>query len=278
MSLRSHVVRSVQWFLPRSVWSGLRKRRVNYAIKKYPRKIVRHHYGTETFNVEIADPLAEGWYDRDWPELPEIVELRRHKLTNGAKVFDLGAHQCVVAMMLARAVGPEGAVLALEANAHNSETGKRNLSLNSISNCEVVHGAVAAKSGQLTFTCGLNGRLDDGTGEYGKTEVTAYSIDELSTIHGKPDILFIDVEGMECMALAGGSLTLRSLPDCFVEVHVGTGLEACGGSVEEIVSLFPSESFDLLFRYEPDPHFVPLDRNLRPDSRFFLVAISRKDN
>jgi hypothetical protein len=103
--MRTHSIKRMSW---------LRKARVEYALWRYPAKKVRHRYGSEEFEIEIKDPLAEGWYDHDWDELPEIAVLRRHALRPGARVFDIGAHQCVVAMLLAREVGPLGTVLAVE--------------------------------------------------------------------------------------------------------------------------------------------------------------------
>ena len=61
--------------------------------------------------------MGAGWYDHDWPELPEIALLKQHGLRPGARVFDIGAHQGVVALMLSKTVGPEGFVLAVEASA-----------------------------------------------------------------------------------------------------------------------------------------------------------------
>ena len=74
-----------------------------------------HNYGAGTLKVLLVDPLSEGWYDVDWAELPEIAALRNSLLRPGARVFDLGAHQGVVAMMLAREVGERGLIVAVEA-------------------------------------------------------------------------------------------------------------------------------------------------------------------
>lgn len=41
----------------------------------------------------------------------------RRGLSKGGRIFDLGAHQGVVALMLSRYVGEQGSVLAVEADA-----------------------------------------------------------------------------------------------------------------------------------------------------------------
>jgi len=246
--------------------------RMRHMLASYNRKRVRHNYGGFDLEVELIDPMGAGWYDHDWPELPEIALLKQSGLRPGARVFDIGAHQCVVAMMLARTVGPKGFVLAVEASPENCDAGEQNRKLNEIDNCRILHAAGAAKSGSLIFNRGTNGQVDDGTGEWGQIEVEAYSVDDLANRFGAPDVLFIDVEGFECELLRGAQKTLANRPDCFVEVHVKAGLEKFGGSVAQVLSLFPAGY--KFFAAAPENPFAPLqlDSALLLD-RFFLVAI-----
>lgn len=254
----------------------MRAARVERAIKRYKPKRVTHKYGTERLELEIADPLAEDWYDRDWQAVPDVDCLRLAVSRDDSVIFDLGAHQCVVAMLLARVVCPKGRVIAVEANSHNVLAGRRNLTLNDVGNCEVVEGAVAERSGRIVFSCGLNGMIDDGTGEWGERSVRAYTVDELTAIHGLPDVLFLDVEGYECQVLNGAMSTLRSRPTCLVEVHVGAGLEDFGGSVRHLLSFFSARDYDLFVRSEVDDGFRKLNSAAdAPKRRFFLMASSR---
>ena len=50
------------------------------------------------------------------------------------------------------------------------------------------------------------------------------------------DVVLVDVEGFECRVLAGAAATLAGEADWAVEVHVGCGLEAAGGSVERVLA------------------------------------------
>src|SRR5579863_613208 len=259
--------------LPKPLWTRLRMWRMGHILASYQRKRVRHNYGGYDLEVELIDPMGAGWYDRDWPELPEIALLKQTGLRPGARVFDIGAHQCVVAMMLARTVGPDGFVLAVEASHENWQAGEQNRKLNGIDNCKILHAAGAAQSGTLVFNRGTNGQVDDGTGEWGQIEVQAYSVDDLAARFGAPDVLFIDVEGFECELLRGAEKTLANRPDCFVEVHVKAGLEKFGGSVEQVLSFFPA-GYEF-FASRPDQTFLPLqaESDIVLD-RFFLVAIA----
>lgn len=224
--------------LPRPVYRRYRAARVTRIVSRYTPRVVEHLYGGSKLRVSLEDPLAEGWYDHDWPELDEIALLRRHRLREGAVVFDLGAHQAVVALMLARIVGPTGRVIAVEAEPHNVAVAKRNAALNEARNLSIVWAAVSDRPGELLFTVELNGRVDPGN-PWGKIRVPAVRIDDLLRAYGQPDVLWLDVEGHEAHALRGAAETIQRCCDVYVEVHAGCGLEISGGTVAEIIELLP---------------------------------------
>ena len=267
--------RTALGLLPHGLEGRLRARHAQRQIESFAPRIAEHDYGQWRLKVYLDDVLAADWYDKDWPELPEIATLRQTRLRAGAKVFDLGAHQGVVAMMLAREVGPSGCVLALEPNPHNFAVAVKNRDLNAMSQLEILQTAVSSQSGTVTFNQELNGQLDDGTGAGGRLEVASVSVDGLADRFGMPDVVFIDVEGAECLALAGASRTLAAGADFFIEVHIGWGLEKLGGSLEKILSYFPEQRFTILARTKAQDHFYPLMENT-PREHFFLIAQARE--
>ncbi len=262
--------------LPRSLWTQLRVLRIQSGIKSYERKTVSHMFGNDQLQVLLADPQGAGWYDHDWKVLPELELLKQGKLQRGARVFDMGAHQCVVALLLAKIVGEDGFVLAVEPNAHNVAVGKENSRLNRAEKqMHILQAAVAESSGMVTVSKSLNCQVDDNSHEWGSMLVPSFSIDDLGREYGTPDVLFLDVEGYECRALSGAVETLKSGPDCFVEVHVGAGLEKFG-SVAALMSFFPSSNYSLFVRTEGQDDFVELPACADlPKERFFLVALHR---
>jgi FkbM family methyltransferase len=263
--------------IPAKVWTVLRLARLQYDLKRFRARQVRHEYGGYPLDIRIEDPLAEGWYDHDWLDVPEIALLRQHQLRPGARVFDLGAHQCVVALMLARVVGPGGHVVALEASRHNAVVGQKNRNLNDAAQLTMVHAAASDRDGELVLNRGLNARVDDGSAAWGRTKVQARSVDSLSDEHGLPQVLFVDVEGFEVPVLRGAIRTLEALPDCFVEVHVEF-LPSFGYSVPDVLSFFPENRYELFTASENEHAFRPLgDRPHLTSERFFLVAIARHD-
>jgi FkbM family methyltransferase len=215
--------------------------------------------------VHVADSMAAQWYDRDWPVPREIAVLSERKLRPGALVLDAGAHQGLVAMLLARQVSPGGKVIAVEACPKNVEIAQKNCNLNSISNIEVLHSAVGDSSGTIRFTPAINGQVA-GDREWAAVEVPAVTVDTLAERYGVPDVLFVDVEGYETHVLRGSTRSLETGPDCFVEVHVGCGLEKFGGTVEMLMSCFP-EGYEFLF-LDPESGMQTADL----DRRFYLIA------
>lgn len=266
----------VKSVVPPRLWTKLRLLRIRSSVARFRPRVVRHVYGGFPLEIELADPLGQGWYDVDWPEQAEIALLAKHRLRGGATVFDLGAHQGVVALMLARIVGAGGRVVAVEANLHNAGVALRNRDRNTAPQLQVIHAAVAESPGTLLFNAGLNGQVDPGDGAWGQVEVQAITIDDLAREHGPPDVLFLDVEGFECQALRGARETLARRPDCYVEVHVGLGLETFGGSVAEVLSSFPEGEYERWIASDAEPGFVPFrDNSPLLTARFFLVALAR---
>jgi FkbM family methyltransferase len=264
------------------VYRLYRRQKIRHLVRVFPCHIVTHHYAGYELSLSLEDPLAEGWYDRDWPGLPELDLLSTSLLTPGARVFDLGAHQCVIAMVLARIVGDQGSVVAVEAERHNHAVAGRNVALNAITNIEVLHAAATATEEPVRFAEGLNGRVVDGDSAV-SSRVPGVTVDGLARRYGKPDVVFIDVEGHELEVLHGAARCLAAAEtDFFVEVHIGHGLEKRGASVADILESFPDRRFrrfvspasDQLDHYK----FVPLDVTRPPRDRAFLVALANGRN
>src|SRR5271170_2391479 len=258
--------------MPHSMYRRYRQRKIASLVANYTPHSVTHTYAGHSLHIMLADPLAEGWYDRDWPQMGVTAFLRdRHVLVPGARVFDFGAHQAVVALILAREVGERGHVLAIEAEPHNARIGGENKALNSAENLTVMHAAGAATEGTISFAEGLNGRIDE-RGSTGNIDVPAVTIDGLVDQHGTPDLVFIDVEGYEGQVLRGAGRTLANTSTSFlVEVH--ESLAAYGGNPQQIADCFLG--FDRYVAVGEGESFIALKGSL-PEGRFFLVAISSR--
>lgn len=234
-------------------------------LQMFPEHMVTHTFLDTSLQVVIADPTAKLWYEQALPQASELHFLRDYSLKPGKRVFDIGAHQAVIASMLAHIVGPQGSVVALEPDPFSYQMALKNKFVNNLNQLHLVHAAGADSSRMIEFSLGLStsGNVASQEDAFPKIPVQALSVDDLTELHGPPDILYIDVEGFEQHVLQGASKTLSSYqPDCVVEVHIGVGLEKLGGSLEGVLAYFPRDSYHILIKH-PDPsrrnELVPLD-------------------
>jgi FkbM family methyltransferase len=258
--------------VPSPLYRLYRRHQVRGLIESFRPRTVEHRYGKKSLRVRLEDPLAEAWYDQDWDEPPEVAFLRSHGLSAGGTVFDLGAHQGVVALLLADVVGTSGSVVAVEATSHNARVATINRDLNGATQVTIRHAAVAAEPGKVFVGEELNARAS--RGRIGQTETEAITIDHLTVNHGPPDAILVDVEGFEVEALRGAAATLEARPALAIEVHTGVGLEEAGGSVDELLGLLNGYELWALTPAEDErtQSFQPL-RSI-PDTRFFLGAVA----
>jgi FkbM family methyltransferase len=149
------------------------------------------------------------------------VELFRHILRPGMLALDIGANIGAFTVPMARAVGPEGRVLAFEPQRALHQMLCANLSLNALWNVRAVDMGVAqqrsvAVAPFIDFSevnnFGGAALRSDGPGE--PVQLAAIDDLELTVCH----LLKVDVEGMERAALAGAAGTIaRCRPILYVE-------------------------------------------------------------
>jgi FkbM family methyltransferase len=261
--------------LPAPIARAIHHWRVMRSVARFEPRLVQHRYGDIELRVQLSDPLSAGWYDHDWQSLPEIRFLRaKGALQPADLVFDVGAHQGVVALMLAAEV-PQGRVIAIEAEPHNARVAEINRRLNHAENVEVQHAAIAAGDGIVRFAEGLNGHVADGA-LLGTVEVPAVTVDTLARQHGVPDLVSLDVEGYEGKALDGATDVLGNGRTVWcVEVHVGS-LVDCAAA--DIAARFSDHRCYVTGGPPPHPDadtFRPLEEVGVPSERFFLAALPR---
>jgi len=253
--------------LPAPVLGKLRFVRDQLAIHTFRPKIVEHSYGGIHLRVGLADRMSAQWYDRDTAELPEITFLKGRRLRSGSLVFELGAHQGVVALQFASIVGPTGRVVAVEGGQRNFDLAMDNKRLNQAENLSMLHAVVTSQSGvPVSFSSEINGCVSSA----GKPVISC-SIDSLTSEHGTPDVVMVDLEGYECKALEGATRTLKAGADWCVEVHAGCGLESFGGSAEQVVQVFKDYGYDLHCYAEERDEVHAM--STIPQGRFFLIAV-----
>jgi FkbM family methyltransferase len=264
----------IRRIVPKSLWQKFRELRIARDVRRYRRREVEHVYCGHSLKVLIADGISESWYDKDWEKLDELQLLASGNLRQGALVFDLGAHQGVVAMIMAKMVQETGRIIAVEGTQHNCDVASENLRMNHIRNVTVHHAVVSDRDGETRFCGGLNGFVSrEGLGK----PFESVTIDSLIETYGVPDVIFMDIEGFEATALKGASKALALPIDWFIEIHAGCGLEEYGSNVQEVLRCFPALQYEhIAWDLDSGQKPTTLSKSVSElTNRFAFVAIHR---
>ncbi len=161
---------------------------------------------------------------------PAIQNVLKTHLQPGMTFWDAGANVGFFSVLAARLVGPEGHVVCFEPLPSNADQIAYNARLNGFDHLIVRREALGRADGQTAFlvtpdpTMGMLAnsgfrKPDQATVE--EIPITVRSLDRLAN-EGlpRPDVIKLDVEGVEGEVLAGGSRLLRDLrPILLIELH-----------------------------------------------------------
>jgi FkbM family methyltransferase len=161
----------------------------------------------------------------------ELQEVLRQKVAPGMVVYDLGANIGYLSFLLSKLVDETGLVYAFEALPENIARIEENLSLNpEMKNIKIIPKAVIDKCKEIGFLIGPSGSTGKTIGSGGRQNVnyqSEISIDGISIDHfvynekkPKPDLVKIDIEGGEVLALAGLERVFKQYkPVVLLELH-----------------------------------------------------------
>lgn len=157
-----------------------------------------------------------------WLGSYESGKLRRiaRELNPGSIFYDIGANVGIYSLLASRIVN-HGRTYAFEPAPKNIWYLQRHLELNHIQNVEVLELALSDRTGTAFFDVGEN-RFMGHLAEEGSLCVHAVALDALLS-EGKicpPNVIKMDIEGAELMALRGASRTFeRFRPVLFLATH-----------------------------------------------------------
>jgi FkbM family methyltransferase len=159
---------------------------------------------------------------------PQVQKAALEHLRPGMTFYDVGANIGFFSLMAARLVGPQGRVVAFEADPEIAARLRDNLARNHFTHANVEQKAVWSEAASVSFErVDPNTSPDRGLGHVtpngsnpGTITVESVSLDEYIASHPPPDFLKCDVEGAEVAVFQGaGKLLSGKRPIILVEMH-----------------------------------------------------------
>lgn len=150
-------------------------------------------------------------------------------------VYDLGVGNGIHTLFFARAVGPQGRVIAIEPNAETLAEARESVELNGFANVELVETALGNASSTTVTT------LDDAIAQRNLPA---------------PNFIRIDVAGAEGDVLEGMAATIEAhKPELFIEMH-GDTEDARLANAKRIVEFLHERGYKI-YHIEWDRYAVP---------------------
>lgn len=158
-----------------------------------------------------------------WLGSYEIAKQRLFSVTvaSGSVVYDIGGHVGFYTLLASVRVGTKGRVFVFEPLPRNLHYLHQHLSINRIENATVIEAAVSNKIGAMRFAEGSSS-TEGSLNSNGHLNVKVVSLDDLHS-RGElplPDVMKIDIEGGEYLALRGAErMITESHPAIFLATH-----------------------------------------------------------
>jgi FkbM family methyltransferase len=175
---------------------------------------------------------------------PEFVSALCKHVSRGDTCIDVGGNLGYYCMLMATLVGTQGRVFTFEPVSENLAVLKENISLNNLTNVELVNSALGARAGTMSLIRSEAGSVSATpsvrgyavAGPQSTVDVQVTTLDAfLEHKNLRPSVIKIDVEGAELEVLRGAVNTLRTArPAVLVEVHGWD--DASSGEVKEFFS------------------------------------------
>jgi FkbM family methyltransferase len=170
---------------------------------------------------------------------PELQAAIQDLTKPGQIIYDLGANIGFISLLFASRTGSNGRIYSFEALPENVTRLQDNIELNGFQDrVTIIHSAVQDHSGQANFLIGPShgtGKVDGSVGRstldyQAQIEIQGLSIDDFVYHYASrvPDIIKIDIEGGEVLALSGMQRLLKEHnPILFLELHGPDAAQTC---------------------------------------------------
>lgn len=199
----------------------------------------------------------------------------------GATVIEVGANIGYYTLGMARRVGRQGRVLALEANPHMANFVRKSMGFNGLlDRVEIIEKAASDTQGEVSFMVsrqfGGSGHIlvpESGIGaDQTIISVKTVRLDDIGV--QAADIIRMDAEGSEPLILRGAERLLAN-PDIIVCMEWSPIQMRSRASVPELVAWLEAMNF-LFWRIEPDARLRPIPAREMASLNHCDVVMSRQ--
>jgi FkbM family methyltransferase len=156
-------------------------------------------------------------------ETPLSAALTR-ELRPGQTFYDVGANVGYFSLLAAKMIGPTGKVIAIEPHPETIRQLRAQFEINGLANAQIVAAAVSDRVGTTTlidgYACMVKmSAFDSSQGEQMTIPAATTTLDEVAERFGFPEVVKMDIEGAEILALRGAATVLNRKPTLLVEIH-----------------------------------------------------------
>ena len=226
------------------------KKQQAFPLRNFPVHISRFKYFSNAYDRYLALIL---WKIGLWEQFQH--DLIKRYCQPSMCVIDIGANIGFHTLQMAQSVGEQGKVYAFEPDPSNFATLKRNLDENHIKNVTTVNAAISSKTGkvklfQSEFHHGDHRIYKHGKDDQRSINIQAYALDDYIDPNQVVDLIKIDIQGAEGLALSGMAKLIDRCPKLLIIMEFWPmGLIQTGFSAEDLLSGMVNRGFSI---YEID--------------------------
>jgi len=212
--------------------------------------------------LPASDQLMRIGLARDGVWEPREGAVLRELVSPGMAALDVGAHCGYFTLMLAHLVGEKGEVVAIEPEPDNHALLVANLHAAGIANVRPIEAAAWRSSGEA-IPLSLS---ETNTGDHrsycwgsGRTfvEVESLALDELEPPLERLDVVKLDTQGTEHVAIEGMRETLTRFSPLLLLEFWPTGIRDFGDRPGDVIELYRELGYEIAVIDEPEiPHDV----------------------
>lgn len=202
----------------------------------------------------------------------------RSLLRPGMTFVDVGAHVGYMSLLAARAVGPTGRGFALEPEPGNFRLLTANLATHGVDNVVPIPAAAWCESGSLSLSL-----CRDNTGDHrayavaGRetVEVPAFALDDIVPEDVRVDVVKVDAQGTDDIAIRGMERTLARCWPAMVVEFWPDGIAQRGADPMEVLEYYRGLAYDVaVLGRDPAPLRAVLDAALASSTEFCTLVLT----